>query len=66
MRPVDAEQDPGEFGAPGADEPRQPENLAGMQVEADLVGADRWTCARRLDGDHRLSGVHRGGQVAGP
>ena len=37
LRPVDAEQDAGELRSPGADQARQSEDLAGVEVEVDLV-----------------------------
>ena len=43
--PVDAEQDPGEFGTSGADQAGEAEDLAGVEVEIDLAARDRWTCA---------------------
>ena len=52
--PVDAEQDPGEFGAPGADQARQSEDLAGVEVEVDVMGGIGGG-AQAPDGDHDLA-----------
>ena len=52
--PVDTEQDSGEFRAPGADQARQSEDLAGVEVEVDLA-ARIGGRAHALDGKHHLA-----------
>ena len=62
MRPVDAEEDARELGSSGADEPRQAENLAGLQIEVDLVGRIG-RGAHAGDRDDGPSSRRRGGPV---
>ena len=57
-RPVDAEQGAGEFGAAGADQAGQSEDLAGAEVEVDLA-AGIGGGAQALHGKDRLAAGRR-------